>query len=682
MHGSGLFYKHSQVYISLFAHLPVMKLTNLSLVTKLRLALIAVPVLLIITITIYSGLNLAENKNGLKSATATQVSRSVMEKIDRNFYERFGDVQAYAANVLAVEMVATDSVSEQAQKFINTMTSYYVLYDLMMLVDNTGKVVACNTIDKDGKPLATASLIGRDFSGEEWFSACMSGKGPKGGAWYSDFEISKEVAAIHKNRGWGMGFAAPIRDNNDQPIGVWYNFASWKEVTQGIRREALYALQVSEPGSEILMLNAEGKIIDASHESLVLNETLQIDSVHKQVVNAALPGLTINEETHLQGLAYSTGAYTYTGKHWRCLTIIPKADVSLSYFFTKELICIDIAFLLLAWFISYLISSNIVKRVYLLRDIVAKLGKGDLSNIELQMKEEDELAHMGSAVVKLADGLKLTSTFADEVGKGNFNSPFAPLSEADTLGNALIKMNENLKKAAEEDRKRNWTTEGLAKFSEILRSTTDLASLSEKIIAELVKYLKANQGGLFLVQGEEGDTPQLELIACYAYNRKKYIEKTLSVGEGLLGQAYLEKDTVYLTQLPSNYLQITSGLGESNPRCLLIVPLKIQNKVEGVLEIASFQELQKYEIAFVEKLAETIASSIAAVKINARTRILLEDAQMQSEVMRAQEEEMRQNMEELIATQEEMKRKEAEYLAMLEEAGHTGTLPVQPSMLS
>ncbi|MDO1445627.1 GAF domain-containing protein [Rhodocytophaga aerolata] len=642
-----------------------MQVVNLSLVTKLRVAFLAVPFLLILTITIYSGLNLAANENQLKAATAIQVSRSVMEKVDRNFYERFGDVQAYAANQLAIEMASTDSVSPQSQKFINTMTAYYVLYDLMLVVNREGKVIAANTQDKAGNSLATDVLLGKDFSTEAWYVACMSAEGPKGGAWYSDFQVNPHVAAIHRSNGWGMAFAAPIKNDSGQTVGVWYNFASWKEVTQGIRQEALQALQASEAGSEILLVNQQGKIIDASDERVVLNQSLVLDSLSHQLATTALLPDFLQGKEYASGTFASTGAYTYAGKHWQCVTVIPKASLSLAYFFTKELLFIDITFLLIAWFASKLISGNIVSRVYQLRDIISKLSKGDIRNVDLAMTGNDELTQMATAVSSLADGLKRTSAFADEVGKGNFNAVFTPLSEADTLGNALLKMNNNLKIAAEEDRKRSWASEGQAKFAEILRSTTDLSLLAEKIMSGLVKYLQANQGGLFIVQEKDGQLPELELLACYAYNRKKFVEKTIPIGEGLLGQAYLEKDTLLLTEIPAGYLQITSGLGEANPTCLLIVPLKVQDKVEGVLELASFNKFEAYEIAFVEKLAESIASTIAAVKTTARTQKLLQESQQQAEELRSQEEEMRQNMEELVATQEEMKRKEAEYASLL-----------------
>ncbi|QHT68399.1 GAF domain-containing protein [Rhodocytophaga rosea] len=643
-----------------------MKLTNLSLATKIKLAFLVVPVALIIVITVYSGFNLISQQNELKRSTATQVSESVIEKVDRNFYERFGDVQAYAFNRLAVETALTDSISGQAQTFINTMTAYYVLYDLMMIVGKDGKVIATNTTDKNGYKLQTEFLTGKDFSSSEWFKICTSPKGPEGGAWYSDFEANPFVGQIHGSKGWGMAYAAPIRDDLGNAIGVWYNFASWKEVTQGIRQEALQALKKSEPGAEIFLLDDKSRIIDASDENLVLKSKLEASALQQENFTLISEGNTLQGKDFTHGHAASAGAYTYKGKNWSCVTIIPKAAISLANFFTTELLLIDFLFLGIAFLVATTISGNLVRQIYHLRDIINKLSTGDLSNFEGGQAGKDELAQMALSVEVLAKGLQQTSTFAEEVGKGNFEASFTPLSEKDTLGNSLIKMSNNLKLAAEEDKRRNWSTEGLARFSEIMRNTNDLTLLSEALVSNLVKYLKASHGSLFIVNNTQPQAIQLDLAACYAYDRKKFISKSILPGEGLLGEAYLEKASIYKTKLPKNYIKIASGMGDGDPACLLIVPLKINEKVEGLIEIASFTVLEPYQIIFVEKLAENIAASIATVKINQVTRKLLEESQQQAEQMRAQEEEMRQNMEELIATQEEMHRKENDYLQMIE----------------
>ncbi|MEO1652639.1 MAG: PAS domain S-box protein, partial [Bacteroidota bacterium] len=100
----------------------------------------------------------------------------------------------------------------------------------------------------------------------------------------------------------------------------------------------------------------------------------------------------------------------------------------------------------------------------------------------------------------------------------------------------------------------------------------------------------------------------------------------------------------------------TSGLGRTNPRCLLLAPLKVNDEIYGAIEIASFRMLENYELDFVEKLTENIASTISSVKINENTKMLLDETRLYAEQMQAQEEEMRQNMEELAATQEEMER--------------------------
>jgi putative methionine-R-sulfoxide reductase with GAF domain len=295
---------------------------------------------------------------------------------------------------------------------------------------------------------------------------------------------------------------------------------------------------------------------------------------------------------------------------------------------------------------------------------------------EKKMRERhDEIGQMAKALNQLIAGLKAISGFALEIGRGNYKSDFTPLSENDVLGNSLLRMRDDLNAAAieeskrkEEDQQRNWAAAGIAKFSEILRQDNDkLDLLSYHVISNLVKYLDANQGGIFLINDTDDAMPFAELVSCYAFNRKKHLEKRVDIGEGLVGRCILEKATIYLTDIPTEYIKITSGMGESNPRNLVLVPLMMNDEVFGVIEIASFNELQKYQIEFIEKIAESIAATLKAVKINTRTSKLLEQSRIQAEELAAQEEEMRQNMEELRATQEQSFRKEKELQTAVEE---------------
>jgi len=123
----------------------------------------------------------------------------------------------------------------------------------------------------------------------------------------------------------------------------------------------------------------------------------------------------------------------------------------------------------------------------------------------------------------------------------------------------------------------------------------------------------------------------------------------------------MEKQTIHLTEIPQNYIQITSGLGGSNPKSLLLVPMKMEKEVLGVIEIATFNEFEAHQIAFLEQASLSIASSLNMAETNKRTSELLEKTQQQAEEMAAQEEEMRQNMEELQATQEESSRRAEEF---------------------
>lgn len=215
---------------------------------------------------------------------------------------------------------------------------------------------------------------------------------------------------------------------------------------------------------------------------------------------------------------------------------------------------------------------------------------------------------------------------------------------------------EKLETARTEEAHRQWTSEGIAKLTDLLRTHGAGSQTYDAIISMIVKNIGANQAGLYVVDNADLDQVLLRLAACYAYDRKKYIEKTFAPGQGMVGQTYLEGEYIYLTEIPQNYISITSGLGEACPTVLLIMPLKINDTIEGILEIASFKKLAPYQISFLEKLAENIAGFIQSNRINQQTKKMLEISLQQAEEMRAQEEEMRQNMEELEATQEEMRR--------------------------
>lgn len=314
------------------------------------------------------------------------------------------------------------------------------------------------------------------------------------------------------------------------------------------------------------------------------------------------------------------------------------------------------------WLTLQLISKPITS----LARVVDQVAEGDLSqNTHYEVK--DEIGLVSVSVNKLIDNQKKAADFAVHIGDGKFDDEFTPVSEKDTLGISLINMRDKLKAMSLEDKKRNWATEGLAKFGEILRLNNDnLQVLGNDIISNLVKYMKANQGGLFIINDNNPSDTSLELMACYAFDRKKYVSKKITMGEGLVGQAWQEGEYIYLTDVPNDYVHITSGLGEANPGSILIMPLKVNEKTFGVIEIASFKAYEIHEIEFVQKLSESIASTISTAKINERTKRLLHESQQQAEELKAQEEEMRQNMEEMTATQEEMQRKEAELQRTLE----------------
>ncbi|MDD2563336.1 MAG: PAS domain S-box protein [Salinivirgaceae bacterium] len=269
--------------------------------------------------------------------------------------------------------------------------------------------------------------------------------------------------------------------------------------------------------------------------------------------------------------------------------------------------------------------------------------------------------------------------FSEEILKGNTDAAFDITTLTDNLGKTLIELRDEIKndKLSEEIRKkedfeRNWVAEGLARFGEIMRRNNDnIEALSFEIISNICKYVGSVQGGFYILENDDRHDVHFELTAHFAYDRQKYNNKRIEWNEGLIGRSAFEKRTIVLDEIPEDYVEITSGLGETNPRYILITPLKTNEEVHGVIEIAGFEPYLKHHVDFIEKIAENIGSTIGNVKINIRTAKLLAESQEQAERLAQQEEEMRQNMEELQATQEEAAKQGEHFVSFTNSVNHT-----------
>lgn len=286
---------------------------------------------------------------------------------------------------------------------------------------------------------------------------------------------------------------------------------------------------------------------------------------------------------------------------------------------------------------------------------------------------ENKSNEIHSAVHELNSYIEMMQrmlAFVKSAGNGDLSQQLEQASEKDEITQALILMRDGLKEAAEDRQRRAWITDGIAQFAELLRkNTSSMSELSDAIISKLVKYTDSNQGGIFLLKKDENTGENiLEMSGCYAYNRKKFHQKIIREGEGLVYTCYQEAEPIYLTDIPASYIAITSGLGTETPSALLLCPLKLNDEICGVLEIASFKEYPPHVRAFVEKITENIASAIISFKNHEHTLALLEKADFQALQMASQEEELRQNIEELQATQEAAERREADLAAAVKAA--------------
>jgi PAS domain S-box-containing protein len=355
--------------------------------------------------------------------------------------------------------------------------------------------------------------------------------------------------------------------------------------------------------------------------------------------------------------------------------LVVKADMSElhadAFVVVKRFALFGSIILIVSSIIAIAFAQFFVNPLLSLKESLASLAKGNLpSSIEKQ--SDDEVGQMSETTNELVQALRRTATFAEKIGKGDLKAEYQSLGADDMLGNALVNMRKNLLETEQQDKERNWIVTGVAEISEILRAHDTIDALGDAVIAFITEKIGAVQGAFYVLNDDNPKDPLVELKAAYAYHKKKYLNGTFKYAQGLVGQAVAEQDKILRTEIPQDYVTITSGiLGDKRPECILITPLIANEKVFGVVEFAGFHKFNSSQIKFVEEISLILARTIFNIKVNERTRKLLEESQKMSNELQEQQEVLRQNAEEMAATQEELRRTNQRLEDQIEEVNRT-----------
>ena len=373
-----------------------------TLLTMSYVIMAAVPMTLNLSLSSHSALASHEQKSGNHLAL---IADSSLDMIYRNLFERYGDVQAFAMNSTAVAM---DSAS--LTSLTNAYTDLYDFYDLMIITDDKGLIVATNTIDFNGKPLPAAQeLLGQSLGTQAWFTAALgAGVGVTN---YADVEVNPHIIKACGTSGEALRFSAPIR-RDGKVIGLWTNYASWKRIVKAICEQSV--VRVKDQKIELTLIDQQGRIlIDGNDPTgpMVLDVNLATSGL-KSAITATAHNTTAKNESardytyetntrshvkQINGWAWRKESLGFPGYGWSALVRQEKSialDDLYSLFWMEaitSLIAIFCATVLGLW-----LSRSIVRPIQAIEHVMIAVAQGDLTK-RVELIGGQEVGHLATA---------------------------------------------------------------------------------------------------------------------------------------------------------------------------------------------------------------------------------------------------------------------------------------------
>ena len=305
--------------------------------------------------------------------------------------------------------------------------------------------------------------------------------------------------------------------------------------------------------------------------------------------------------------------------------------------------------------------SHISRTLTHLNSAAEKISRGAPSG-KIEVQTKDVVGTLAQSILRIDENNRLLADAADAIGSGNFDVAVQPRSTEDILGNAVVRMKDDLQQFNRENEEKLWIHNGVEKINDSIRGEKDLTLLGKDALHAVAEYVHGSVGLIYV-----NKSGLLRFTAGYALADPKLVPSEFPFGETLVGQAAQKKKLMQLVNVPDDFIKIKTTAGEAPPKNILIVPLIHNEVVEGVLELASLETFSTADISFLNQVQGAIAIALAAAKSRARTQELLEETQAQSEELQAQQNELENINSELEAQAEKLQASEEELKVQQEE---------------
>ncbi len=443
-----------------------------------------------------------------------------------------------------------------------------------------------------------------------------------------------------------VSYSTPIIDNNNITQGILvlsFNFnhiTDYLHTVKEIRNEVFHYLLLDQNNEHLYHVGDNSEFHD---------QQLQHNNLSKQIYSATMNNqhgmIEIdNIITTFKKIQFSKDIF------W---LLIKQTDESFTFnkthYFKLIFLSVILLIIILSLFISNWFTNIFIAPLLTVNKHLKFLAHGNLVDDHIEYQTNDEIGELIISTWQLKNNFKNTIAQANAIAAGDYSKKITLLSNQDQLGRALANMTLTLNKITTQNETQNWLKTGQAELNAKMSGEQDIGILARNIITFITPYLTAQIGMLYLVEEKH-----LKLAASYAFTRRKNLANKIEFGEGLVGQAALECQPILISQVPTDYIYIQSGLGEAIPKNILVMPFKYEETLKGIIEIGSFDVITDNQMEFIQQVISSIAIAINTSQSRTQMKELLQKTQIQTEELQSQAEELQTQQEELRQTNEEL----------------------------